>query len=135
LFESFFDERTPLWWLGKIDFPRGQMLNMRIMNGLSLNSGDMVEGWILASGSHRMPEAFSHGLTVPFTLVFSDQNENEIQKDGEIFVDRTWKPDNERESRGSGLYEPAATIDPGFRPNLNRGRVPPDAPLPEIQLS
>jgi len=133
--EAFFDERTPLWWLGKIDFRRGQVLNMRIMNGLTLNFGDMVEGWILASGSHRMPEGFSHGLTVPFTLVFLDQNENEIQKDGKIFVDRTWKSKSEPVSRGSGLYEPPVTIDPGFRPNLNRGRVRPGISLPEIELA
>ncbi len=36
---------------------------MRIMDALTLNSGRMVEGWILAVGLKPMPEAFYHGMT------------------------------------------------------------------------
>lgn len=129
--QSFFDERTPFWWLGQRDFPRSQVLNMR-MDALTLNPGRMVEGWILAGGLKPMPEEFHHGMTVPFTLVFLDQNENGIRQDAELFVDRTWKREKRVMRRESGLYsadETSAIVEPEFRPNLNR-RVPnPDAEL------
>jgi hypothetical protein len=131
--QAFFDERTPLWRLGHRDFPRREVLNMRIMDALTLNYGRMIEGWILAVGLKPMPEAFHHGMTVPFTMALLDQNENEICQAGELFVDRTWKREDKFVGRGSGLYgrdETSATSEPAFRPNLNVGRVP--RPDPEL---
>jgi hypothetical protein len=87
----------------------------------------MAEGWLLAGGLYPMPEAFHHGMTVPFTLELWDQYENEIREDAELFVDRTCKPKNKFVRQESSLYSPdesSATIEPAFRPNLNRGRVP-----------
>jgi hypothetical protein len=129
--QAFFDERTDPWRLGQRDFPRSEVLNMRIMDALTLNPGRMAEGWLLAVGLYPMPEAFHHGMTVPFTLELEDQYGNEIREDAELFVDRTCKPKNKFVPRRSSLYDPddtSATIEPTFRPNLNLGRVPdPDA--------
>jgi hypothetical protein len=125
--QAFFDERTPLWRLGQKDFPQSEVLVMRIMDALTLNPGRMAEGWILAVGLKPMPEAFHHGMTVPFTLELLDQYENVIPQDAELFVDRTCKPKNEFVRQESGLFSPdkaSAIIEPAFRPNLNRGRVP-----------
>jgi len=131
--QAFFDERIELWRLGQRDFPRSEVLNMRIMDALTLNPGRMAEGWLLAVGLYPMPEAFHHGMTVPFTLALEDQYGNEIRHDDELFVDRSYKPKNKFVPRGSSLYDPdetSAIIEPAFRPNLNRGRVPePDAEL------
>jgi hypothetical protein len=103
---GFFDDREPLWRLGRLAFPRRQVLNMRIMNTLKFHGSDyMVEGVILFTGLKPMPEALHHGMTVPFTLAFLDQNENEIPKDGELFVHRTWKRKSKFVGRGSGLYD------------------------------
>ena len=125
---GFFDGREPVWWLGHQDFPRSQVLNQRIMDSLKFHGYDyMVEGVILFTGSQPMPEAYPHGMNIPFTLVFLDQNENEIREDAELFVDRTWKQKNKFVPRGRSLYDPdeaSAPIESAFRPNLNRGRVP-----------
>ena len=128
--QAYFDERTELWRLGRRDFPRSEVLNMR-MHALTLNPGRMVEGWLLAVGLYPMPEAFHHGMTVPFTLELWDQYENVIPHDAELFVDRSCKPKNKFVRQESGLYSPddtSAIIEPAFLPNLNRGRVP-DAEL------
>jgi len=98
---------------------------------LSASERVMAEGWLLAVGLYPMPEAFHHGMIVPFTLELSDQYGNEIRHDDELFVDRSCKPKNKFVRQESGLYSPdetSAIIEPAFRPNLNRGRVPdPDA--------
>jgi len=124
---GFFDDREPLWWLGNRDFPRRQVLNPRIMNSLKFHGYDYtVEGVVLLTGLKPMPEAFYHGMLVPFTVVFLDQNENAIRKDGELFVDRTWRRKNAAGGRDSGLYGPheaSAPSEPGFCPNLNTGPV------------
>jgi hypothetical protein len=129
--QAFFDERTPLWRLGQKVFPQREVLNMRIMDALTLNPGRKVEGCLLAVGLKPMPEAFHHGMTAPFTLELWDQYENVIPQDAELFVDRTCKPKNKFVRQESGLYSPdqtSAIIEPALRPNLNRGRVPdPDA--------
>jgi hypothetical protein len=130
--QAFFDERTELWRLGQKDFPRSDVLNMR-MHAFTLNPGRMVEGWLLAVGLYPMPEAFHHGMTVPFTLELWDQYENVIPQDAELFVDRTCKPKNNFVRRESDLYSPdqtSAIIESAFRPNLNRGPVPHPAQSP-----
>lgn len=131
--QAFFDERIELWRLGQKDFPRSEVLTMRIMDELTLNPGRMAEGWLLAVGLCPMSEAFRHGMTVPFTLELLDQYGNEIREEAELFVDRTCKPKNKFVRQESDLYSPdetSAIIEPAFRPNLNRGRVPdPDSEL------
>ena len=115
--QAFFDERIDPWRLGQRDFPQSEVLTMRIMEGLTLNPGRMAEGWLLAIGLYPMPEAFHHGMTVPFTLALEDQYGNEIREDDELFVDRTCKPKNKFVRQESGLYSPdetSATIEPAL---------------------
>lgn len=100
---------------------------MRIMNTLKFHHhGYMVEGMILFAG-RPIPEWYCHAMTVPFTLIFLDQNENEIRVEAELFVDRTWKRQDKVARRKSTLRGPVEireTSEPGFRPNLNIGPVP-----------
>ena len=134
---GYFDDREPIWWLGHQDFPRRQVLNPRL-NSLKFHGFDYaVEGVILFTGLKPMPE-LQHGMTVPFTLVLLDQNENEIEKHAELFVDRTWKRKNNFVYRESALRdsdETSGTSKPGFSRNLNVGPVrEPDAELPRNQV-
>jgi hypothetical protein len=124
VFQAFFDERTPRWRLGQVDYPRSEVLNMRIMDSLSLDYGKMVEGMIFFTGLKPMPEAFHHGMTVPFTLVFLDQNEDEIRIEAELFVDRTWKRKPTNVSPKSGLYDPVEI------PETREAIVSQDSPVP-----
>jgi hypothetical protein len=71
------------------------------------------------------------GMAVPFTLIFLDQNENEIRHEAKLYVDWTRRREREVARQNSSLYEPverAATIDPRLRPNINRGRAPDPVP-------
>ena len=86
-----------------------------------------VEGVILFTGLKPMPVEFYHGMVVRFTLIFLDQNENEIRQEAVLYVDRTWRREQKVARQNSSLYERAegsATSDPGLGQNMNRGRVP-----------
>jgi hypothetical protein len=108
--EGFFDERTSHCWLGRRDYPRSQVLNQRIMNSLKFHGhDDMVEGVILFTGLKPMPVEFYHGMAVRFTLIFLDQNENEIRQEADLFVGRTWRREQKVARQNSSLYERRVT--------------------------
>jgi hypothetical protein len=125
--EGFFDERTSHCWLGRRDFPRSQVLNQRIMNSLKFHGADdTVEGVILFTGLKPMPVEFHQGMAVPFTLIFLDQNENEIRHEAKLYVDWTRRREREVARQNTSLYEPvehSAISDPRLHQNINRGRV------------
>ena len=129
---GFFDDRETFWWLGHRDFLRGQVLNQRIMNSLKFHGYDyMIEGVLLFTGLKPLPEAYQHGMTIPFTLVFLDQNENEMRQGADLSVDRTWEPERKVARPKSSLRSPAegsATSEPGLGQNINRGKVPDPVP-------
>jgi hypothetical protein len=101
---GYFDDREPLWWLGHQDFPRRRVLNPRIMNHLRFDGYDSaVEGVILATGLKPIPETRYHGMTVPFTIAFLDQNRDEISNRAELFVDRTAKRERKALGRESSF--------------------------------
>jgi hypothetical protein len=100
-----FDNLDPVCCLGRLEYPRKQLLNQRIEDALRLRAGQMVEGVILAAGRNPIPDAYCHGLIVPITLAFLDQNENESLQDAELFVDRMWKSKRKFALRGNGLYD------------------------------
>jgi len=89
---------------GAMEFPKRQVLNSRLENGLSLRRGQMIEGVILASGLRPIPTAYRHGSHLPCTLGFLDQYGNEISRESPLFVDRTWQPKNVIPQRDTGLY-------------------------------
>jgi hypothetical protein len=122
--QGFFDARDPLWRLGHRDFPRREVLNMRIMDSLRFGYHKMVEGWILFTGLIPMPEAFRHGMTVPFTMVFLDQNENEICQGAELFVDRTWRPKSKFVRLENSLHAPRTPEMDNAPQNINLGKAP-----------
>jgi hypothetical protein len=89
---GYFDDREPVWWLGQQDFPKRQVLNPRIMDNLRFRGyDDTVGGVILITGLKPMPKELHHGMVVPSTMAFLDQNRDEICHRPELFVDRTWK--------------------------------------------
>ena len=67
---SFDDEGDPMCRLGLLEYPRSQVLNLRIQNSLRLQRGQMIEGVILATGVNPIPKAYRHGQIVPITLAF-----------------------------------------------------------------
>jgi hypothetical protein len=91
--------------LGLLEYPRDQVLNLRIQNSLRFQRGQMIEGVILATGVNPIPEAYRHGLIVPINVAFLDQNENQIRENGDLFVDRLWKPKNKFVPRNTGLFD------------------------------
>jgi len=102
--------------LGPLQHPRVQVLNPRIQNSLRFQSGQMIEGVILATGVKPIPEPYRHGQIVPIKLAFVDQNYNQIRETGDLFVDRLWKPKRKFVPRSAGLYDrpnPRAVYQPG----------------------
>jgi hypothetical protein len=99
-----FDDYRPLCRLSSLDYPRAEVLNHRIENGLRFDRrGDWFEGVILANGLRRIPEKYLDGAIVPFQLTFVDEFGEEISEDAKLFVDRTAKPVRPA-GRGTGLY-------------------------------
>jgi hypothetical protein len=107
---SYSDEGNSMCRLGLLQYSRGQVLNQRIENSMRFVHGQVIEGVILATGANPIPETYRHGLIVPISLAFSDQNENEIRENGELFVDRLYKPKRKSMPRRSGLYDRGTTV-------------------------
>ncbi|MGC2183852.1 MAG: hypothetical protein WA637_11260 [Terriglobales bacterium] len=102
---SFNDEGDSMCRLGLLQYPRDQVLNLRIQNSLRFQRGQMIEGVILATGVNPIPEAYRHGLIVPITLALLDQNENQVRETADLFVDRLSKPKNKFVPRKTGLFD------------------------------
>jgi hypothetical protein len=108
-----FDDYRPLCRLGSLDYPRAEVLNHRIENGLRFDRrGDWFEGMILAHGLRPIPEKYHDGAIVPFQLTFEDVFGEEISEDAKLFVDRTAKPVWPA-GRGTGLYGPRRSSESG----------------------
>jgi hypothetical protein len=104
--ESFHDD--PICRLGRAEYWQDEALNQQMEDGLVLSRGQMVEGYILASGLRRIPRERGK-FAVPFVIVFSDQFGDEFPAKGMFSVLRQAQPDNARVEKGSGLYGPDAT--------------------------
>jgi hypothetical protein len=102
-----FDDYRPLCRLGSLDYPRAEVLNHRIENGLRFDRrGDWFEGMILANGLRPIPEKYRDGAIVPVQLTFEDVFGEEISETGRLFVARTEKQ-RPAEQRGTGLNGPS----------------------------
>jgi hypothetical protein len=124
---SFADQGDSMCRLGLLQYPRNQVLNMRIQNSLRFQRGQTIEGVILATGVNPIPEAYRHGLIVPIQVAFLDQNENEIRGNGELFVDRLSKSRRKFVPRKSGLYDRGG-ISPTREPVTRQDSSVPQAP-------
>ena len=100
-----FNDEDSMCRLGLLQYPRSQVLNLRIQNSLRFQRGQMIEGVILATGVNPIPEAYRHGKIVPINLAFLDQNENQVREAADLFVDRLWKPKHKFVPRNTGLFD------------------------------
>jgi hypothetical protein len=125
---SFNDGGDPMCRLGRVEYPRDQVLNLRIQNSLRFQRGQIIEGLILASGVNPIPEAYRHGQIVPITLAFLDQNENQIRETAGLFVDRLWKPKHKFAPHKTGLCERARIV-PTQEPVTSQE----DSSLPQVR--
>jgi hypothetical protein len=127
-----FDDYLPFCRLGSLDYPRAEVLNHRIENGLRFDRrGDWFEGMILANGLRPIPEKYLNGAIVPFQLTFEDLFGEEMSEDAKLFVDRTAKPVRPA-GRGTGLYGPSRSSESrrlaahGYLPRSERHPAAPD---------
>ena len=106
-----FDTRKPVCKLGGQEFRAREVLNPRIEDNLCLSSGQIVEGWLLASGLRRVPIEYGD-FAVPFEIMFWDQFGNEYRTNGKLSVLRKAQWDNAGVRQGTGLDGLAATGEP-----------------------
>ncbi len=127
-----FDDYLPFCRLGSLDYPRAEVLNHRIENGLRFDRrGDWIEGMILANGLRPIPEKYLNGAIVPFQLTFEDVFGEEIIVTAKLSVARTGKQ-RPAEQRGTGLYGPSRSSESrrlaahGYLPRSERHPAAPD---------
>ena len=131
---SFSDDGDSMCRLGHLQYPRRQVLNPRIANSMRFAAGQMIEGVIMATGANPIPETHRHGLVVPIQLAFLDQNQNEIRKNAELFVDRGYKLQRKSMPRKSGLYDRGTIVRTSAEViNQNRTRKQTEFRDPEFQ--
>jgi hypothetical protein len=102
-----FDEGKILCKLGCLDFERREVLNSRLENQVRFHDrGEIVEGWILASGLEPIPNQYRTGAIAPCRLNFTDQFHHEIEVRAYLSVLRTSRQENAsvRPPR-SGLFD------------------------------
>jgi hypothetical protein len=107
-----FDDRDRFWSLGGQLYRPCEVLNSRIEKGLVLTRGQIVEGWLLATGVAPIPADHSNLAVVPFRLSFWDQFANEIVAEGRLSALRKAQREITRVRKGTGLYGPDATGKP-----------------------
>jgi hypothetical protein len=98
--ESFNDRET-VYRPGGQEYRRCDVLNQRIENGMRLSRGQIVEGWLLATGLRRVP--MEYGNTVSLELVLRDQFGHEITAECKASVLRRTQSHRPGVRRGTGL--------------------------------
>jgi hypothetical protein len=93
--------------LGTVEYRQSEVLNQRIERGLRLSRGEIVEGYILATGLRRVPTEY--GAAAPFGIVLSDQFGDPFHATGMLSVLRQVQRDNTKMRRGTGLNGMDAT--------------------------
>jgi hypothetical protein len=109
-------ERNGLCLFGGELYPRKEVLNSRISNGLRFHRpGQMVEGWILAGGLERIPKKYETHAIVPCQLSFRNSLGQELVVSAELSVLRTSKPTVLSASRlKHARKRPGSLYDPGI---------------------
>jgi hypothetical protein len=83
------DEKDIVRRFGPLRRPFQEVLNLRIENTLKFaRPGEVVEGVILATGMSRLPDSYSNGQLVPFTLSLYDQYGDALVEKGHALVQR-----------------------------------------------
>jgi hypothetical protein len=102
------DVGNPRCKLGWFEIERSEILNSRIENYIRFpHRGDMVEGWVLASGLRPIPQQYREGTRVPFQLTFRDQFQQEAGVHAALSVLPSRKRENPPVRPRPGLYGPA----------------------------
>jgi hypothetical protein len=104
-----FDDRIPLCKLGGQEFLKREVLNQRIENGLRLVRGEVVEGWLLATGLRPIPAEYRDFAIVPFEIVITDSLRHEYRADATLSVLRRARQCRPGVRRGTGLNGWSAT--------------------------
>ena len=105
---SNIDEQNSLCKLGGLDFERRDVLNSRLENHLRFHDlGEMVEGWLLASGLRPIPQQYRYGAIVPCRLTFRTQFQHEIGVRAYLSVLRAGTQKNAALRPRTGLFDPA----------------------------
>ncbi len=100
-----FEDRHLIFKLGGQEYYRREVLNPRIEKNLALSRGQIVEGWLLATGISKIPPDSTNFAVAPFRLTIWDQFGNEIAvQRGNFSVLRRVQRDNTGLRKGTGLY-------------------------------
>jgi len=103
--ESF--REGPICRLGTAEYRQSEVLNHQIEKGLRLSRGQVVEGYILATGL-RLPIEYGE-FTLPFEIVFSNQFGDELRRPGTLAVLRVGQGKKKGMRWGTGLYGDGAS--------------------------
>ena len=86
-------------------FLQKQILNDRIEDGLRFSyRGQIIEGWVLASGIKPIPEEFRNNAFAALQLSFCDSLERTVQVQTRASVLRSSRPPEEIPESDKGLY-------------------------------
>jgi len=102
-----FDQQKQEVDFGRHFFRQREMLNQRIENYLRLDPGQLIEGWLLATGLRPIPPEYRSGAIVPFELTFCDQFDREFKVEAGLSVLRTAKRAGAAMQPGSRLFDAA----------------------------
>jgi hypothetical protein len=105
ILESF-DRRERVIDFGGHLYQRSDVLNWRLEAGLRVGCGDVVEGWILASGLRRIPAEYRDFFIVQCEVIVWDPNGREFRANANLSVLRTPRRISQS-TRGSRLFGPA----------------------------
>ena len=81
-----FEEGSPVCRLGGQEYSPCEVLNSRIEKNLVLRRGQVIEGWLLATGITPIPAEYCNLAAVSFQLSFWDQLGDEFQTPGKLSV-------------------------------------------------
>src|ERR1700722_17466075 len=100
-----FDDGARVCKLGGQFYSQHEVLNSRIEKNLVLRCGQIVEGFLLATGLSPIPPEYGNSAVVPFRLSFLDQFGDEIgAQRGTLSVLRMPRLGGRTMRKGSGLY-------------------------------
>jgi hypothetical protein len=99
-----FDSGSRIYRLGQQEYRSCEVLNQKIESNLPLRRGQIVEGWILASGVRPIPPQYRNCFTAPFKVTFFDQFGCEHPADGTLSLLRRSRSDSSYVLPGRDLH-------------------------------
>jgi len=112
-----------LYAVGALSFTEDEALNHRIEKGLHFHRrGDVVEGWLVASGLRPIPREYRNWQITPLSLTFTDQFGDDYSAQAEATLERSATLTNSVSPRrkSPGLFE----IGGDLKNKVRSGEVP-----------